>query len=77
MIAEYKEVYITIGKNLRKFRDSRKLTQEQLAKRINKMDRSKISDIENAKEDFTLSKILQICAALEIDLSDLLKPVDE
>lgn len=77
MINKYNETYITIGKNLRKVRNSKKLTQEQLAQIIPKMDRAKISKIENAQADFMISKILQICSALEIDLSELLKPVDD
>ncbi len=77
MIEEYKGIYITIGENLKAFRKYRNLTQEQLAQKINKLDRSKISDIENAKEDFMFSKILQICAALEIDVIQLLKPIGE
>jgi transcriptional regulator with XRE-family HTH domain len=75
MIEEYKDIYITIGENLKAFRKYRNLTQEQLAQKINKLDRSKISDIENAKEDFMFSKILQICTALEIDVTQLLKPI--
>jgi len=75
MIEEYKDIYITIGENLKAFRKYRNLTQEQLAQKIIKLDRSKISDIENAKEDFMFSKILQICTALEIDITQLLTPI--
>ena len=75
MIEEYKDIYITIGENLKAFRKHRNLTQEQLAQKINKLDRSKISDIENAKEDFMFSKILQVCTALEIDVTQLLEPI--
>ncbi|WP_316799697.1 helix-turn-helix transcriptional regulator [Pedobacter frigidisoli] len=66
-----------IGKNVRRIRIENKLSQHSLAVLCDKIDRSKISDIENAKEDFMLSTILEICAALKINLTDLLIKIDQ
>lgn len=73
MEEKYLELYSKIGENLKKRRLALKLTQEQLAKKIPKMDRSKISDMENGKEDFFFSKLLKICDALEFTVEDALK----
>jgi transcriptional regulator with XRE-family HTH domain len=61
-----------IGRNVRHFRIANGLSQHSLAVLFDKIDRSKISDIENAKEDFMFSTILEICAGLNITLSDLI-----
>lgn len=73
MINKYSTLYKKIGDNIREEREDLKWTQEYLANRCDKMDRSKISDIENAKEDFMFSTLLEISSALEIELYKLLK----
>ncbi|WP_343555595.1 helix-turn-helix transcriptional regulator [Sphingobacterium sp.] len=65
--------YKTIGKNLKKRRKELGLSQEQVADKIPKMDRSKISDLENGKEDFVFSKLLSLCDALDFTVLDVLK----
>ncbi len=70
---KYGEIYARIGKNIKKRRSELKLTQDQLAKRTSKIDRAKISDIENAKEDFMFSTLLELANALEIDVEELTK----
>lgn len=67
------EIFSRIGKNLKEKRKEQGLTQEEVSKKIPKMDRSKLSDIENGKEDFVFSKLLNICDALNITLEDILK----
>lgn len=67
------EIFSRIGKNLKEKRKEQGLTQEEVSKKIPKMDRSKLSDIENGKEDFVFSKLLNICDALNITLEDTLK----
>ncbi|WP_156308390.1 helix-turn-helix domain-containing protein [Sphingobacterium endophyticum] len=67
------EIFSRIGKNLKQKRKEQGLTQEEVSKKIPKMDRSKLSDIENGKEDFVFSKLLNICDALNITLEDTLK----
>lgn len=66
-------VYKTVGENLRNKRKEKNLSQQQLADLAGKIDRSKISDIENGKEDFLFSTLLKICVALNIDIEQLFK----
>lgn len=74
MEKEFKVIYKRIGNNIRSKRKELSLTQETLAmKVIPKLDRSKISDMENGKEDFTFSTLLRICAALNVNVEDIVK----
>ncbi|WGQ13790.1 helix-turn-helix domain-containing protein [Sphingobacterium faecium] len=66
-------LFKTIGFNLKTKRLALKLSQQELADKIPKMDRSKISDMENGKEDFVFSKLLNLCDALEMTLEEILK----
>lgn len=52
------------------------LTQKELADKFSG-DRSKISDIENGKEDFMLSTLLDIAEGLNVDLKKLFIPIKE
>lgn len=72
MIEKHKEYYIKVGKCIKNKRVRLGLTQEQLAQKIPKMDRAKISDMENAKEDYHFSTLLNICEALEATLDEIL-----
>ncbi|WP_312791672.1 helix-turn-helix transcriptional regulator [Sphingobacterium sp.] len=73
---KHSKIYKAIGTNLKRRRLELDLTQEKLADKIPKMDRSKISDMENGKEDFVFSKLLDLCDALDLTVLDALK-VDE
>jgi len=68
----FTETYKIVGKSLKKRRLEMNLTQSQLAHLAGKMDRSKISDIENGKEDFLFSTLLKLCKALGISVNDIL-----
>ncbi|WP_345767225.1 MULTISPECIES: helix-turn-helix transcriptional regulator [Chryseobacterium] len=70
---KFATIYKTIGENLRNKRKENNLSQQQLADLAGKMDRSKISDIENGKEDFLFSTLLKICGALDMDIEHLFK----
>jgi transcriptional regulator with XRE-family HTH domain len=72
-----RNLYELIGKNVRFYRISKKMSQQSLANKCDKLDRAKISDIENAKEDFMFSTILDICAGLEITINDLITDLGE
>lgn len=72
MDENFAEIYKVIGNLLKKKRKEKKLTQLQLAKLAGKIDRSKISDIENGKEDFLFSTLLKLCVALDISITDIL-----
>ncbi|GEM_PF-437201 len=74
---KHSKTYKTIGKNLRKRRKELDLTQDEVAERIAKMDRSKISDMENGKEDFVFSKLLNLCEALDLSVIETLKEEDQ
>lgn len=67
------EIFSRIGKNLKKRRTELGMTQGQIAEKIPKMDRSKLSDMENGKEDFVFSKLLKVCDALDMTVEDTLK----
>ncbi|WP_205942363.1 helix-turn-helix domain-containing protein [Pedobacter sp. SYP-B3415] len=63
--------YKVIGKNIKHFRKQRDMSQQDLANLCNTVDRSKISDMENAKEDFMLSTLIEVAFALELPLEVL------
>ncbi|MDR3009463.1 MAG: helix-turn-helix domain-containing protein [Sphingobacterium sp.] len=74
---KHSKTYKAIGKNLRKRRNELDLTQDEVAERIPKMDRSKISDMENGKEDFVFSKLLNLCDALDLSVIEALKEEED
>jgi len=73
MDEKFVSIYKTVGKNLRDQRKEKNMSQQQLAHLAGKIDRSKISDIENGKEDFLFSTLLKICIALDINVEELFK----
>lgn len=73
MVNKYLHLYKRVGSNLKRERKKAKITQIQLAKKTTKLDASKISDIENAKEDFMFSTLLEIANGLGVDVEKLIK----
>jgi predicted transcriptional regulator len=71
---DFKVRYLEIGTLLCKERKVMMLTQQQLADKVDKLDRAKISDIENGKEDFYFSTILKIFAALDLEVEIKVRP---
>ncbi len=71
---DFKVRYLEIGALLRKERKVMMLTQQQLADKVDKLDRAKISDIENGKEDFYFSTLLKIFAALDLEVEIKVRP---
>lgn len=65
-----------IGNSIRTKRKELGLSQQELADKIPKLDRSKISDMENGKEDFVFSTLLKICEALNTTLEKLVNNKD-
>lgn len=61
-----------VGKNIKKLREAKGLTQVELAVDAN-MASSTIGMLETAQNDMTLSKINAIAKALEIEAYKLLK----
>lgn len=68
--------YKQIGQIIRSKRKEKGLTQQQLADLIPKLDRAKISDMENGKEDFYLSTLIKISNALQTELQVILKDIE-
>ena len=68
----FQEIYIRIGFNLMKQRRLKGWTQEQLAEKSG-VSRSRISKMENGKENFNIESLFLIAESLEIDFIDLLK----
>ncbi len=71
MKEKHKEQFKRIGANLRKIRDEKGFSQQDLANRCD-VERAKISRIENATEDFLLSTLLELASALGVNPADLL-----
>ncbi|WP_028298196.1 helix-turn-helix domain-containing protein [Olivibacter sitiensis] len=70
MKEEFAKQYITIGKNIRKFREEREWSQEDVANRCS-VNAAKISKMENARVDYMLSSLLEVCKALGKDLEEV------
>ncbi|TZF86162.1 helix-turn-helix transcriptional regulator (plasmid) [Pedobacter sp. BS3] len=68
---EFRNYYVRIGINLRKARVKKNWTQDELANRCS-VNSAKISKIENAREDYMFSTLIELCKALDIDVSYLL-----
>lgn len=65
-----KETPIRIGKNIRKVREAKGLTQIELANKIGS-DRQYLYKIEAAKVGVSISKLAVIAKALEVSLKEL------
>ena len=68
----FQEIYKRIGFNLMKQRRLKGWTQEQLAEKSG-VSRSRISKMENGKENFNIESLSLIAQSLEIDFIELLK----
>ena len=68
----FEDIYKRIGFNLLKQRRLKGWTQEQLAERSG-VSRSRISKMENGKENFNIESLFSIAQSLEIDFIELLK----
>ncbi|WP_118196900.1 helix-turn-helix domain-containing protein [Albibacterium indicum] len=74
MIEKYEDYYRKVGKRIKTLRTEKGWSQQELANNCDKVDRSKISDMENAKEDFMFSTLLDIEKALG---KNIIKIADE
>ena len=68
----FQEIYKRIGFNLLKQRRLKGWTQEHLAEKSG-VPRSRISKMENGKENFNIESLFLIAQSLEIDFIELLK----
>ena len=60
--------------NLKRFRTSTGLSQEELADRAG-LHRTYISSVEHAKRNVSLENIFQLAVGLKVDPQELLKPI--
>ena len=72
ILEKHDKIFKQIGLNIKEERKKAKLTQKELAEKFGG-DRSKISDIENGKENFMFSTLLDIADSLKLDVQRLLK----
>lgn len=63
---------VTIGKRIRKIRDERELTQENVASELN-ITTGAFAKIERGETDAPISKILKIAGILGVHVSELFK----
>ena len=68
----FEDIYKRIGFNLLKQRRLKGWAQEQLSERSG-VSRSRISKMENGKENFNIESLFLIAQSLEIDFIELLK----
>ena len=69
-------IQIVFGRNVRKYRNERGLSQEQLAEKAG-LHRTYIGMIERAEKNITLCNMEKIAMALNVYISDLLNNVLE
>lgn len=66
-----KEYLILIGKNITRIRKEQGLTTKELGFRCD-MEKTNLTPIEKGRINVTISTLLKICNALNIELKDLL-----
>jgi transcriptional regulator with XRE-family HTH domain len=66
---KYKEHLSSVGKKLRAARLTNNWSQEDVASRCDTVNAAKISKMENAREDYNFSTLLEVCDALNVDVS--------
>jgi len=62
----------TIAKNVKRYRDAKKISQEQLAE-LADCHRNYIARVEAAQIDLSVSGLVQIAKGLKVDPSELLR----
>lgn len=68
------DICSVIGTNIRKARNSKKLSQEEFAYKVG-MDRSYLSEIENGHKNLSVIMLEQIAAALGVKIAVLFNEI--
>lgn len=76
MKADIDRLYGLIGARLKSQRTALGLTQEQLANPVG-FERTSITNIEKGRQRLSIHALYEICFALQIEVRDVLPPVDE
>ncbi|MGG5207454.1 helix-turn-helix transcriptional regulator [Chryseobacterium sp. MIQD13] len=63
----------TIGKRIRKYREEKGISQEELAEKLH-ISRSTYQRIENGETNSWVNHIENICTSLDVTMEDILKP---
>lgn len=63
----------TIGKRIRKYREERGFSQEELAEKLH-ISRSTYQRIENGETNSWVNYIENICTSLDVNMDEILKP---
>lgn len=66
------EEAVKLGQNLKKIRTKKSITQIEIAKQLG-VDRSFVSNIENGKNNPTLSTLAKLAQVLGVSTNELLK----
>jgi len=66
------DICSVIGTNVRKLRNKKKLSQEELAFNA-EIDRSYLSEIENGHKNLSVEMLDQIAGALDVKISELFR----
>jgi len=65
-----KDALVRIGMNIRKIRNEKNISQQDLAAACN-FEKSNMSRIEAGRTNLTIVTLLKICEALEVKLADV------
>ncbi|MFF5379477.1 helix-turn-helix domain-containing protein [Pedobacter suwonensis] len=71
---KHEKIFGLVGLNIKAYRKKAGLTQQELADKF-AGDRSKISLIENGKENFMFSTLLDIADGLNVDVKKFFMPI--
>jgi transcriptional regulator with XRE-family HTH domain len=72
MKEKFESHYKTIGANVKRLRKEQKLTQLELANKCS-VNREQISRIENARRDYMHSTLLEVCDALGVSITEIMR----
>lgn len=64
------QLYIKVGQNIRRIRESKNLSQQELADRCN-FEKSNMSRIEAGRTNLTLNTLLTISNVLSVPIKDI------
>jgi transcriptional regulator with XRE-family HTH domain len=73
---DYETIVTTIGKRIKKLRETKNLTQAQLSDMVN-MEDSAVRRIESGRTNPTIKTLCKFCEAFEISLEELIKPEED
>lgn len=72
-MGETKELLKRLGKNLKKIRMEKRMSQGAICRKLMRMDRSYISGVENGRRNITIANIGRLAEALGVSVDELLE----